>query len=255
MQLSRLNILVAIGLLFLVLTTLSVVVIFFTPIREFVPGYSDNDLRQQVVTNALRADSIHREFDLWDRYLANVRTILDGEVPEPYMEASDSVAPSKPSRPNLSVGTSDSALQSYLNIGPPAGAPYPAMLQQARAAELSLLPPVHGEVAAAFAKAKQHYGIDIVTTPEAPVMAVAEGCVILSTWDVDTGYTLVLQHATGLVSIYKHNQRLLKQVGDQVAAGDAVAIVGNSGKFTTGPHLHFELWLNGRPLDPKAYLH
>lgn len=255
MQLSRLNILVALGLLFIVLTSLAVLVVFFTPIREFVPGYTNTDLTQQVVTNALRADSIHREFNLWDRYLANLRTILDGGVPEPYMETADSSSPQQTAPQIPSEGTSDSALQAYLNIGAQALNPFPELNQQAKTSDLNLIAPVHGEVAAPFAKATQHFGIDIVTAPQAPVMAIADAAVILATWDVNTGYTIALQHSSGLVSIYKHNQRLLKQTGDNVKAGDAIAIVGNSGKFSTGPHLHFELWLHGHPLDPKAYLH
>jgi murein DD-endopeptidase MepM/ murein hydrolase activator NlpD len=105
-----------------------------------------------------------------------------------------------------------------------------------------------------FGDPRGHFGVDIVAGPGARVSAVMDGVVIFSGWTVETGYVIQLQHANNFISMYKHNERLLKTTGEHVKAGEAIANVGNSGELTTGPHLHFELWHNGIPLDPQEYI-
>ena len=105
-----------------------------------------------------------------------------------------------------------------------------------------------------FNAGENHFGTDIVAAPNEVVKAAMDGTVILATWTVETGYVLQIQHDNNLISIYKHNAELLKKVGNVVRAGDAIAIIGNSGELTTGPHLHFELWHNGTPVDPEQYI-
>ena len=121
-------------------------------------------------------------------------------------------------------------------------------------AGIFFFPPLQGIVTSKFDRRQDHFGIDVVSQADAAVKACLNGTVTLASWTTDAGHVLHVQHANDLVSIYKHNSVLLKKVGDKVKAGEAVAIVGDSGELTTGPHLHFELWLNGEAVDPEAYM-
>ncbi|HNY09139.1 MAG TPA: M23 family metallopeptidase, partial [Tenuifilaceae bacterium] len=112
-----------------------------------------------------------------------------------------------------------------------------------------------GIVTNRYSPLQNHYGIDLVAAPNEVVLAVAKGTVILADWTIETGYTIAVQHENNFISVYKHNSKLLKRQGDVVGAGDAIAIIGNSGELTTGPHLHFEMWQNGNTLDPSKFIH
>ena len=114
--------------------------------------------------------------------------------------------------------------------------------------------PTRGMISSEFDAAKKHYGIDIAASPNESVLATLDGTVMLATYTADTGYVIQVQHGQNLVSIYKHCGSLLKKVGDTVKAGEAIALVGNTGEKTTGPHLHFEIWNRGRALDPSKYI-
>ena len=120
--------------------------------------------------------------------------------------------------------------------------------------QLFFTPPLTGEISAGFMPDKKHYGIDILAPMNTPIKAVMNGRVIASDWTLETGHTIGIQHDNNLVSFYKHNSTLLKEVGSYVKAGEAVAIIGNSGTLSDGPHLHFELWYKGVPVDPAQYL-
>ena len=120
--------------------------------------------------------------------------------------------------------------------------------------QIHFFPPVKGLVTNSFNSLADHYGTDIVAASNEVVKATLEGTVIMATWTLETGWVIQIQHKNNLISIYKHNAELLKRVGDFVEVGEAIAIIGNSGELTTGPHLHFELWYLGIPLDPEDYI-
>lgn len=252
-RLTRLNILVALGAFFLLLLVLSWVVISFTPIREFMPNSTSNSsIAQQVVVNALRADSLRREVDLWSNYLSNLRTILRGGAPESYAIVEDSLMAVKEElTPHT---TEDSLLRAHmeadfkLSLTPGMGKDELSGLLR------TLFPPVRGEVSNHFDVNSGHYGTDIVSKPDAPICSVADGTVVAALWNPSLGYVIGIQHGVGLLSLYKHNKKLLKNVGELVRRGDAIAIIGNTGTLTSGPHLHFELWHNGRALNAEDYI-
>ncbi len=251
-RLSRLNILVALGAFFLIILALSWVVISFTPIREFMPGMTNTSIAQQVVGNAIRADSLHREVELWSNYLSNLRTIFRGEAPESYTIVSDTTVTNGQDR--LTPSVEDSLLRAHmeqdlkLSLTPGKGK------DELSAILRNLYPPVRGQVSNGFDAATRHYATDIVSKPETPLCAVADGTVVLAMWSSEEGYVIAIQHGAGLLSIFKHNKQLLKKVGDPVHRADAVATMGNTGTLTTGPHLHFELWHDGRPLNAEDYI-
>ena len=248
------------GLLITTLVTIMVIVtsvtfiIAFTSLRELIPGYPDTQTRRQIVSTALKADSLEQVITRWDWYLSNMQRILDNEIPidleSIFITPSDSLIPTPKSR--LTSSREDSLLRrevqqleqfNILNRNP---------LQQLEG--ILFFTPVKGIVSDEFNAAKKHFAIDIAAPQNAAVHSVLDGTVIFGQWTDDTGYVIQIQHINNLISIYKHNVKLLKKIGDRVKAGDAVALVGNSGSMTTGSHLHFELWHNGFPVDPAKYI-
>lgn len=228
--------------------------IAFTNLREFIPGYPDVTMRRNILLNAIRLDSLERELSLRDRYFENLSSIIAGERPASSMSLRDTTI----NYNTLSFRTSpeDSALRAQIetesryNISQNQAPEYETSL-----ASLHFFPPVRGIVSGKFDPAKRHYGTDIVTRPKAQVDAALAGTVILTGWTRETGYVIQVQHANNIVSVYKHNASLLKETGDLVRTGEAIAVVGNSGEiYTSGPHLHFEIWYKGSPLDPEKYV-
>lgn len=254
-RLSRLNVI----LLFLGLFTLHglfvAALIVMTPLKRYIPGYTDQTMKYNAYRSALMADSLERSLEERDLYIANLRRVLRGEV------AADSAnlfrpTQTPPSAADLRPGPEDSLLRERIRkeeryeLGG-AGA---AGAKDRGLTGVYFFPPIRGLVTSTFDRGSGHYGIDVVTKRDEAVKATLDGTVVMATWTSDGGHVLQVQHRNDLVSVYKHNSVLLKKVGDKVKAGEAIAIVGDSGELTTGPHLHFELWLNGEPIDPQAYM-
>ncbi len=234
------------------------ILIAFTGLREFIPGYPDDTTREKIMINALRADSLERALLQWERQLNNINLLMSGKEPLPLNNASiDSIRTTAAAERVHARSHEDSLLRKEVEerdrYNPAAGARQGTM-PQLLIENLFFFPPVQGVVSDVFNVKTNHLAIDVVTVPHAPVMSVLDGTVIMATWTVETGYVLQIQHAGDLISIYKHNERLLKKQGDHVKAGETIAIVGNSGELTTGPHLHFELWYKGAPVDPLKYI-
>ncbi len=228
--------------------------IAFTNLREFIPGYPDVTMRRNILLNAIRLDSLERELALRDRYFENLSSIIAGDRPASSMALRDTAM----NYNSISFRTSpeDSALRAQIetesryNINQNHAPEYETSL-----ASLHFFPPVRGIVSGKFDQAKRHYGTDIVTRPKSQVDAALAGTVIFTGWTRETGYVIEIQHANNIVSVYKHNASLLKETGDLVRTGEAIAVVGNSGEiYTSGPHLHFEIWYKGSPLDPEKYV-
>ncbi|MDX9751829.1 MAG: M23 family metallopeptidase [Flavobacteriales bacterium] len=252
-RLNRLNVLVLGTVAFLGYGLLITALIVFTPLKEHIPGYSDQDTRQQAIRSAIRTDSLERELAVRDQYLNNLRHVLSGELP---VDSTTLLRPLevKPGLADLAPGRADSALRNRVGreqaynvvAGVPGG--------QREPAGVFFFPPIRGIVTSTFDRAAGHFGTDIVAAADAAVKACLDGTVMLASWTTDAGHVVQLQHGNDLVSVYKHNSVLLKKVGDRVKAGEVIAIVGNSGELTTGPHLHFELWDRGEAVDPQAFM-
>ena len=253
-KLTRYNafLLVFFVVFFIIIATASL--ISFTNLRELIPGYPDVTMRRDILLNAIRLDSLERELALRDHYFENLNAIIAGERPASSMVLRDTTA----NYNNISFRSSpeDSALrvqvetESRYSISQNQVTEYETSL-----ASLHFFPPVRGIVSGKFDQAKRHFGTDIVTRPKAQVDAALAGTVIFTGWTRETGYVIEIQHANNIVSIYKHNASLLKETGDLVRTGEAIAVVGNSGEiYTSGPHLHFEIWYKGSPLDPEKYV-
>lgn len=241
--------------LFLAIVASTVSMIAFTNIREFIPGYPDANLRKSIYLNAIYLDSLEHELEMRDRYFNNINAIVSGREPVDHISVPD---PGK----NYSNITFNSSYQDSL---------LRAQMERDELYNLSLgvgntqswkglagvhfFPPVQGIVTAGFDLRTRHYGTDIVAKPKALVSASLDGVVIFTGWTMETGFVIQLQHDNNIVTIYKHNAVLLKETGDLVRAGEAIAIIGDSGEiYTSGPHLHFEIWYDGEAVDPEKYM-
>jgi len=225
-------------------------IIINTPIRNYLPGYMDSEIRQKMITNVLKSDSLEQVLLIQSLYLENTMAILKGESPIAEIPQLDTIS--------VKVGNLEKSevleqfVRSYeeeerYNLNA-------LVASTSLPANLLFHRPVQGIISSKFDSSQKHYGIDIAASPKGSVLATMKGTIIFVGFDANSGYTIQIQHTNGFVSIYKHNALLLKKQGDQVSAGEAIAIVGNTGNLSSGPHLHFELWYNGKPVNPEDYI-
>lgn len=253
-RLTRYNAFLLISLLVFFLIGSTTALIAFTNLREFIPGYPDVTMRRNILLSAIRLDSLEMELDLRDKYFANFNAVISGKQPI------GSISPKDTSVRSEGVRFSDSPEDSALRIQIEKEEKYNLSLgplgnESASLASLHFFPPVKGIVTGKFDPIHRHFATDVVTKQKSPVMAALDGTVIFTGWTMETGYVIQLQHNNNLVTVYKHNAALLKEPGDLVRAGEPISVVGDSGElYTSGPHLHFEIWFKGSPLDPEKHV-
>jgi len=263
------------GSLFLVLLV-GASLVAFTPLRTFVPGYGTEELRRSARLNAIRVSALQDSVAVQRRYIQRLQRLLTGRVDSTARAPTSRRAPSEqgdlprptPEPRGMNRSSSDRSAppgSEERPHGQPAIAVtnFPASNEEERAAENYVTPslslPVQAPVETGFPTRSfdagdAHFGVDLAVSEGSTVRAVGAGYVVLSDWTQEGGYTVAVQHSDGYLSVYKHNKQLLKQTGDRVQAREALAVSGNSGQMTTGPHLHFELWRNGLAQDPRAYV-
>ena len=235
------------------LIAVTALIIITTPIRNYLPGYLDVEVRKEIVENALRADSLERMVAIHELYLSNVAGILSGTLPLDSIRQIDSLATNDenyeiPRSPSEEAFVKEFAEEEKYNLtvlADPEKVPTDGVF---------FYKPVNGTVSAHYEAAIRHYGVDLVAKERESVLATLDGTVVYAGFDSNQGNVIQLQHKNGFISVYKHNALLLKEVGDIVQAGEAIALVGNTGKLSTGPHLHFELWYKGNPVNPEEYI-
>jgi murein DD-endopeptidase MepM/ murein hydrolase activator NlpD len=253
-RLTQYNAFLLITFLVLFIIGATASLIAFTNIREFIPGYPDVIMRRNILMSAIRLDSLERELDLRDKYFANLNAIISGKQPIDIIPQQDTTKKYgaikfSNSPENIALRTQIEQDEQYnLTLGP-------RIIETTSLASMHFFPPVKGIVSGKYDLRTKHFGTDIVTKPKSPVLAALDGTIIFTGWTMETGYVIEIQHNNNLVSVYKHNSALLKESGDLVSAGEPISIVGDSGeKFTSGPHLHFEIWYKGTPLDPEKHI-
>ncbi len=238
------------ALLIIVLVTLTIV---YTPIRESIPGYTDVSLRQDLTRMVLKSDSLEQELKRNKIYLNNISAILKGEKPESH--TSDSIIEAVETQSNPMIKSKeDSLLRDYVEREESYSLVESDNGENGSTEQLFFFPPLLGSLTGEFDESKDHFGVDIVAPKDEAIKATLPGTIIFAEWTVETGYVIQVQHQDNLTSIYKHNSVLLKKTGDKVNAGEAIAIIGNTGHLSTGPHLHFELWQDGVALNPVEYI-
>ena len=252
-RLSRLNVIAVLGTSAIVLIALVSLLIAFTPLKEFIPGYPKGDVKMNIISNNQRLDSLEQELKLREQYLNNISSIISGEKPQEKTVSKDTTFQQKDI--NFKSSKHDSILREQIEEEEKYTLSVNYKSQQEKdISQMHFFAPVKGIVTNSFNQEEKHFGTDIVASEDMVVVATLDGTVTMSNWTLKTGYVIQLQHDNRILSVYKHNAELLKEVGDHVKAGEAIAIIGNSGELTTGPHLHFELWQDGSPLDPENYV-
>jgi murein DD-endopeptidase MepM/ murein hydrolase activator NlpD len=260
-RLSRMSVFVSLVSLSVVLIVATIYIIAFTPLREYIPGYTDVGLSRQVYELEMTTDSLERVFKQKEIFLANLKRVIDG-----YDETQDSIDVFQgqsesilflPDTISLYKSQEDSLLRLEFE-----SARYNLYYDQAqgrpvrrRNVEVTrFFVPLNGTVTSRFNISSGHFGIDIVAKSDEAIKATLDGTVIFADWTLDKGYVIGIQHAGNILSVYKHNAALLKKEGELVKAGEPIAFIGGTGELSTGPHLHFELWHEGAPVNPEEFI-
>lgn len=236
-----------------VLMAVSYSIIAFTPVRTFIPGYPDAHTKRAAINNALKIDSLQNVIYTWMFYVDNLKKVMDGADPV-VIDSIISRTSGDAAAENLSrkeLDGKDSLLRENVRQAEQFG--LGGGERKLPIEGIHFFSPLKGVVSQGYDPLLHPY-IDITAPANSVVMSVLDGTVIGAGWSDDSGYTIQIQHSNDIVSIYKHNQKLLKKTGDKVAAGSPVALVGNTGALTTGDHLHFELWYKGEAVDPTKYI-
>ncbi len=252
LRLSRLNVFLVVSVVAVLLIISTTLLIAYTPLKEYIPGYASTEMRRNVITLVSRADSLEYALALKDQKMSIIRAIIEGENPDSITYHADSASFSTDTL-KFEPSPEDSMLRAAVEEEDR----FNLQNQDRPIDRLALMvfhSPVNGVITNGFNPREKHFGVDVVSTENSPIKNILNGTVILSDWTPETGHVISVQHSNSLISIYKHNSVVLKSVGEYVKAGEVIAIIGNTGELTTGPHLHFELWQNGKPLDPENYL-
>lgn len=251
MRLSPMNIFVFSVLTIFFTIAITTVLIAFTPLKELIPGYASSRLRRDAIELALKTDSLQAELQRNERYLTGVQRILQGEVIDSVIQEITTDDTTSITAVSLSNPSSeDSAFREWVEEEN-------AFTLSQQSPELGipqLIAPLDGILTSGFDRTTGHFAVDIAAAANTPIKSCYEGTIVFADWTSETGHIILVQHENNLLSAYKHNSALLKEVGDFVRSGEAIAIIGNSGENSTGPHLHFELWYEGAPINPENFI-
>lgn len=250
-KLSRLKVFTLFSVASLIIVILVTFIIAATGLREYIPGYPDAKQRQMMVNTALKVDSLEIELAKRDEFFKGIKAIISGEVPDDNIVIDTA---SETYDVSFTEYNHDSVFQDNLLAEQTSLSIQNNTRKKTELSQMHFYVPVKGIITNHFNLSADHFGVDLVSDPSARICTVLEGTVIFSGWTLETGYVMYIQHDADLVSVYKHNAELLKTTGDKVKAGEAVAIIGNSGELSTGPHLHFELWHRGNAINPEQYI-
>jgi len=250
--LTPMNVIVLAGLMLIIIIAITFAILGWTPLRYYLPDYAEEvRVKKLAVEAALKADSMDLALRQHDLFVENFRRIIQGDVDT---EVDDSTTLEKnidPKAVAFKRSPEDSMLrveiekEDLVNL-------IPNFNRDSKSSYL-LFPPIEGTLTDRFNVQREHFGVDVAAPKDAPIKAIDDGTVILATFTAETGYIIELQHDNDLVSVYKHNSTLLKKPGETVRAGEVIAIIGETGEYTSGPHLHFEMWRNGVPLNPESF--
>lgn len=247
---SRTTIVLASILSILFVSISTYFIISNTPIKEFIPGYPSNKMRIEAISNALKIDSITVKINKQQRYLQAIKSALSGNIKAE--EISALITENSQKRLEAPVKTSQE--DSLLRLIIADEDKYNIISDEEKKPLFILFTPAKGIVSEKFNIDQKHFAVDIALEENTPIKSAAQGTVIFSEWTAETGYVIILEHPYGLLSVYKHNASLLKEQGESVEAGEVIASAGNTGEFSTGFHLHFELWTDGYPVDPEKFI-
>lgn len=251
MLLTPLNVIVSLGIMLVVMITIIFALLAWTPLRYYLPGYAEEiKVKRMAISAALKADSMEVALRQRAQYIDNIEAVIEGRLPMSNIDSNSDLS-LNPKQVNYKRSLEDSLLrieiekEDLVNLSPE--------FTRGTKSNFLLFPPIKGTVTSRFDVQREHYGIDIAAPKDESIKAIDEGTVIVAAYTAETGYLIQVQHDNDLISVYKHNSVLLKKQGEKVRAGEAIAIIGETGEYSSGPHLHFELWNKGVALNPESY--
>jgi len=252
LKLSRLNVFVFGGVFSIILIVGTILLIAFTPIKEYIPGYASTQLKRNAAELTFESDSLKTRLAILENYTEAIRPILTGEIKgdDPIDSIQNLTQRIQIDDKKLNATRQDSLFREKVDSKDR----FPLSDDLQNKAKIVFFAPITGSISQSFNSENKHFALDIVAKTGTPVKAVADGTVIFSEWTAETGYVIIIKHASNFISVYKHNGTLLKQQGDLIQSGEAIASVGSTGELTTGPHLHFELWSDGYAVNPTNYI-
>jgi murein DD-endopeptidase MepM/ murein hydrolase activator NlpD len=230
--------------------TLAYFAVFYTSLKLLMPGYPSPEVWKSIHYNQRMTDSLVAQIEMRDSFLFKIKGVFTGEIVDDTTYLRTGIAPTKIDPDKIDQEPIFDKL-----IGPEV---YKFSFNESSSADelerINFFPPISGVVINRFNSSPGHFGTDIVGRLHSNIYAILDGTVIFAEWSISTGYAVHIQHKYNLVSVYKHNSEVLVKQGDKVKSGEVIAIMGNEGELSTGPHLHFELWRNGTALDPEQYI-
>jgi len=230
----------------------TIFLIAFTSLKEYIPGYSSTALKKQATVLNYKTDSLQQVINLNEQYYNSIKKVLIGDVSSVDFNRDSIIdaATIDPSDLDLKPTKEDSLLRDLVDKEDK----YNVFESAVSSTNFVLFPPVNGTISEGYNLKDKHYAVDVVVAKDTPVKATADGTVIFAEWTAETGYVVIIEHSYELISVYKHNASITKQQGDLVKSGEVIAMAGNTGELTTGPHLHFELWNRGYPVNPTNFI-
>ena len=246
---NKFNVFLVLSLYSIILIAFTISVVFFTQIREMVPGYSSSDLLTQAIYLTKKTDSLENELELNNTFYKSIENVLSGKTEQIIYKDTLALSNEKDNIDFQAVLTNaeDSILRKYVEEEDKFNLTKNELVIENK----MFVSPVKGQITQKFDPLNNHFALDILVDTGTPVKSILEGKVIFSEWSVDTGHVLIIDHGDDIISVYKHNSKVLKTQNNYVKAGEIIAYSGNQGTLSTGPHLHFELWKNGTPINPE----
>ncbi len=249
-KLNRLNVFVLGSLFSIFLIGITIILIAFTPLKEYIPGYSSSALKKTASGLVYKVDSLQQKLAVNDAYIQNIQQVLTGKVRDIEIHKDSIVQQLKIEDVNLEPTALDSVFREDVEREDR----YTVFEKATKKTDIDFFTPISGEITASYNPKEKHYAIDIAVEKDTPVKAVADGTVIFTGFTADTGFVIIIEHTKGFLSVYKHNASIHKEQGDLVKSGEAIAKAGSTGELSTGPHLHFELWNEGFPVNPLNFI-
>ena len=249
---SKINVFVLMLVYSVILISFTISIVFFTQLRELVPGYSSSDLLNRAIYLTQKTDSLERQIELNNKFYKSIEDVLSGKSDE-FIERDNIPIDSSLNEKNLfsiSTNSEDSILRNYVDSQDKFNLTKNELVIENK----MFFSPIKGDITQAFNFEENHFAIVIAADIGTPVKSILDGKILFSEWSVDTGHVIIVDHGNNIVSVYKHNSKSLKEQNDFVQAGEVIAYSGNQGSLSSGPHLHFELWKNGIPIDPEPLL-
>jgi len=249
-KLNRLNVYVIGGVFAIALITLTTLLIAFSPLKEYIPGYSSSKLKKTATKLVQDVDSLGNNLAINEIYINNIKNVLKGNIKIEDLNKSSIIR--KKNLQNIDLNATKLETEFRENINEKER--FSLFDKATKKTEIVFFAPVKGKITNTYSQKDKHFAIDIALTKGTPIKAVANGTVIFADYTAETGYVIVIQHPQAYMSIYKHNSILFKEQGDLVESGEVIANSGSTGSFTSGPHLHFELWSDGYPINPLNFI-